>query len=148
MSRTTTFGVAVVLATIAAMPLLAQTPHGQPDPALMAAHLTNGMIPEWLTKAADVMSEADDAFKPTPEARSLGQVLAHVANSDYAGMTEAKARTMVQLGSMPMPTLTVLLIRTHHSSLHYGNVITYLRLRGKVPPSPTSPISQEWSLCE
>ena len=111
MSRMTTFGVAVVLATIVAMPLVAQTPHGQPDPALMAAHLTNGMIPEWLTKAADVMSEADDAFKPTP-------------------------------------ALTVLLIRTHHSSLHYGNVITYLRLRGKVPPSPTSPISQEWSLCE
>ena len=57
MSRTTTFGVAVVPATIVAMPLLAQTPHGQPDPALMAAHLTNGMIPEGLTKAADVMSQ-------------------------------------------------------------------------------------------
>ena len=94
------------------------------------------------------MSEADDAFKPTPESRSFGQVLAHVANGDNAGMMEAKARTMVQVGRMPMPALTELLIRTHHSSLHYGNVITYLRLRGKVPPSSTSPISQEWSLCE
>lgn len=184
MSKTTTFGVAVVLATIVAMPLLAQTPQGPPDPAFMAARLANGMMPEWLTKAADAMSEADYAFKPTPEVRSFGQLLAHVANSDYmfcsiangekqpvrdvektrttkaeiqqalaeafaycngvyAGMTEAKARTMVQLGSMSMPALTVLLIRTHHSSLHYGNVITYMRLRGKVPPSSTSPISQE-----
>ena len=81
MSRTTTFGVAVVLATIVAMPLLAETPHGPPDPALMAAQLTNGMTPEWLTKAADAMSEADDALKPTPEVRSFGQVLAHVARS-------------------------------------------------------------------
>ena len=79
MSKTTTFGVAVVLATFVAMPLLAQTPHGAPDPALMAAQLTNGML----------------------------------------------------------------LIRTHHSSLHDGNVITYMRLRGKVPPSSPSPMSQE-----
>ncbi|HVF59621.1 MAG TPA: hypothetical protein VNJ70_07425 [Thermoanaerobaculia bacterium] len=50
-------------------------------------------------------------------------------------MTEAKAKTMLPFMGKPRPALALLLFRTHHAALHYGNVITYMRLRGKVPPS-------------
>ena len=35
----------------------------------------------------------------------------------------------------PRPALAILMFRTHHGALHYGNVVTYMRLRGKVPPT-------------
>ena len=180
--------VVAVMATITATPLFAQTPTlpATSDPALFTARLSNQTLPVWLMKSAEAMSEADFAFKPTPEVRSFGQVLAHIADRDYwfcsavkgekapvrdiektktskadiqkalseafeycdavyAGMTEDTGRKIVQFGGMPMPALSVLLFRTHHGSLHYGNIVTYMRLRGKVPPSTasTSPISKE-----
>lgn len=51
-----------------------------------------------------------------------------------AAMTDEKARTMVRFGRSRQPAMAVLLFRSLHNSLHYGNVITYMRLRGKVPP--------------
>lgn len=175
-TKTTVFGLVAILAALAAMPLPAQTAPAPSDPGLMAARQAAAMMNPWLTKAADQMSEADYAFKPTPEVRSFGQLLAHVADLNYlfcsaamgaqppvsdieknrttkadiqqavsasfaycdgayADMTDAKARTLVELMGSPMPALAVLIFRTHHLSLHYGNVVTYMRLRGRVPPS-------------
>jgi hypothetical protein len=34
-----------------------------------------------------------------------------------------------------MPKLGVLTINNLHTTLHYGNLITYMRLRNVVPPS-------------
>jgi uncharacterized damage-inducible protein DinB len=52
----------------------------------------------------------------------------------------AKADAMVDFHGRQRPALAVLMFRTNHSLLHYGNVITYMRLRGKVPPSsPVEP---------
>jgi hypothetical protein len=53
----------------------------------------------------------------------------------YAAMTQASARKTVPFMGSSLPALAVLIFRTHHLSLHYGNVVTYMRLRGKVPPS-------------
>ncbi|HVF59611.1 MAG TPA: DinB family protein [Thermoanaerobaculia bacterium] len=176
--KTQTFGIAAVLATLtlAATPLPAQTEPGQPDPLIQSAVDASSYMKGVFTKSAEQMSEEDYAFKPTPEVRSFGQLLAHVADTNYsfcaaakgepqpvsglekskttradiqkavaesftycdgayAGMTDAKARTMVQFGGKPRPALAILLFRTHHAALHYGNVVTYMRLRGKVPPT-------------
>lgn len=179
-----TLGLTFLLATFASAPSVAQAQPPAPDAGLLTARMANGALKSWLTKAAEQMTEADFAFKPTPEARSFGQVLAHVAEQDYefcagamgakapvrdlqktattkaeiqraladafaycdgvyAGMTDAKAQAMVDFHGRPMPAVAVLLFRTHHNSLHYGNVATYMRLRGKVPPSSPSPISGE-----
>ncbi len=177
MDRSTiNIGVALALAVLVAVPASAQTPSASTDPGLMVARMANGQLKGWLKKAADQMSEADYAFKPTAEVRSFGQVIAHVADQDYlfcsaakgekppvrdlektattkadivkaqadafaycdavcAAMTDATTRTAVQLMGRQMPAIAALLFRTHHASLHYGNVVTYMRLRGKVPPS-------------
>ena len=38
-----------------------------------------------------------------------------------------------------MPRLTVLAFHTAHAFEHYGNVVTYMRLKGLVPPSSEPP---------
>lgn len=53
----------------------------------------------------------------------------------YAATSDERARTTIKFMSTPMPVAAVLLFRTHHNSLHDGNIVTYMRLRGKVPPS-------------
>ena len=52
----------------------------------------------------------------------------------YDGMTDAAAVETVNIGIV-MPKLSVLYVNSMHASLHYGNIITYLRLKGITPPS-------------
>lgn len=52
----------------------------------------------------------------------------------YDGMTDAAGVEVVKLGP-GMPKLGVLQVNTLHSTLHYGNLITYMRLKNVVPPS-------------
>lgn len=65
----------------------------------------------------------------------------------YDGMTDARSAEMVNVG-IAMPKLSVLYINSLHATLHYGNIITYLRLKGITPPSsdpayvPTPPRDQ------
>jgi uncharacterized damage-inducible protein DinB len=53
----------------------------------------------------------------------------------YVGITDASAIQMVTLGSQQHPKLGVLEVNIAHNSLHYGNLITYMRLKNIVPPS-------------
>src|SRR3989304_5612646 len=41
------------------------------------------MVKGWLVGSAELMPEANYSFKPTPEVRSFGQLVGHVANSSY-----------------------------------------------------------------
>jgi uncharacterized damage-inducible protein DinB len=50
-------------------------------------------------------------------------------------MTDAAGVEMTKLGTMPMPKLSVLSVTIAHLSEHYGNLVTYLRLKHIVPPS-------------
>ena len=170
-------GLALALTAAVAAPAPAQAP--APPPDIMAATMRMGAthIRTMFTIAADSMSEADYAFKPTPEIRSFGQLLAHVADSNYlfcsnalgepspaeeiekskttraeirqalaesqaycdrafAAMSDEKAaRTVRPFRSTQLPALAVLNFRNYHALLHWGNAITYMRLRGKVPPT-------------
>lgn len=122
------------------------------------------------------LTTADYAFKPTPEVRSLGQILGHVADSNfqicgaasgmkppmshvektrtskadlvdavkqsfafcdevYASMSDAKGAEMVSFFGAQRSRLTVLDFNTGHDFEHYGNLVTYMRLKGMVPPS-------------
>ena len=57
----------------------------------------------------------------------------------YNSMTDASATQMVKfsspLGPVPMPKLSVMTINMGHNQLHYGNLVTYMRLKNIVPPS-------------
>jgi uncharacterized damage-inducible protein DinB len=133
------------------------------------------MVKDWTTKAADQVSEADYAFKPTPEVRSFGQLIGHVANANYmfcstalgeqspAGqnfeqvtskaqlvqglrasftycdrayaMTDMKAAEPLTVFGREATRLYALEFNMGHDFEHYGNIVTYMRLKGLVPPS-------------
>lgn len=52
----------------------------------------------------------------------------------YDAMTDASGVEILPMGG-GMPKLGVLTVNNLHTSLHYGNLITYLRMKGVVPPS-------------
>lgn len=141
------------------------------------AHLQNILL-----RSAEKVPEPDYAFKPTPEVRSFGQIIGHIADAQYLfcskalgennpapkieetktskadliaalkeafaycdkaydGMTDASGAEMVQLFGNPAPKLGVLEINNMHDMEHYGNLVTYMRLKNIVPPS-SEPQSQ------
>ena len=168
---------ALVLAATFASPLLGQAPAKQPDFMVATMEMGAKHIRSMFAIAADSMAEADFAFKPTGDVRSFGQLLAHVAASNYlfcssalgepapaaniektkttrsdirqaltesmdycdrafASMHDAtKANTPRPFRQAQFPALAILNFRNYHALLHWGNAITYMRLRGKVPPS-------------
>jgi uncharacterized damage-inducible protein DinB len=57
-------------------------------------------------------------------------------NKTFDGMTDATGSQIVKLfGTMNLARLTVLSLNTAHTDEHYGNMVTYLRLKGIVPPT-------------
>jgi uncharacterized damage-inducible protein DinB len=127
--------------------------------------------------AAQKMPEENYSFKPTPEVRSFGQLVGHVADASFSfcsqaigeanppvkdiektkkskadlvvalkdgvaycnkafdSMTDAKGSEMVKLFNFNLAKSTVFSINTAHTDEHYGNMVTYLRLKGIVPPT-------------
>lgn len=56
----------------------------------------------------------------------------------YAATIDANVNALVALaGPVPKQTArgSVLLFNTTHNNEHYGNIVVYLRLKGRVPPS-------------
>ena len=133
--------------------------------------------------AAQKMPEENYSFKPTPDVRSFGQLVGHVADANYAfcsmaagetspvkgieksktskadlvaaikdavaycnktfdGMTDAKGSQMTKFMNFNLAKLTLLSLNTAHSDEHYGNMVTYLRLKGIVPPTSENPPPQ------
>ena len=68
-------------------------------------------------------------------------------DGQYAAMTDAAGTPIVRFDAggegarvpIQMPRLTVLAFHTAHAFEHYGNVVTYMRLKGIVPPSSEPP---------
>jgi len=176
-----------LLATLSAVPVavLAQAPASapvQPSPSAPANPISVSqnkmytMLSGVVIAAAEKMPEENYPFKPTPEVRSFGQLVGHLADSQYffcssaagetapvsgieksktskadlvaalkdavaycsktfAGMTDAKGSEMTKLMGIDFAKLTVLSANTAHDYEHYGNMVTYMRLKGIVPPT-------------
>ena len=147
------------------------------DSMIAAIKAQHDMIKSNLVKSAAKVSEADYAFKPTPEVRSFGELVGHVANANYmicaaamgekspsasnvektvtgkaarekaladavaycdaamAKLTAATAGEEVKFFTGPTPRLGVFAFNNVHNMEHYGNMVTYMRLKGIVPPS-------------
>ena len=62
----------------------------------------------------------------------------------YDGMTDASGTETVKLFGMDMPKFGVLNINNAHDMEHYGNLVTYMRLKNIVPPtSEQAPPAQQ-----
>jgi len=129
-----------------------------------------------VVSAAQKMPEEDYSFKPTPEVRTFGQLVGHVADANYMfcslasgepnpaknvektktskadlvaavkdavaycnkafdGMTDAKGSELGKFRGFDMAKLTLFSLNTAHTDEHYGNMVTYMRLKGLVPPT-------------
>jgi uncharacterized damage-inducible protein DinB len=125
--------------------------------------------------SAEKMSEENYSFKPSPDVRSFGQLLGHIADAQYlfcggvkgerkqmgveksttakadmikalneafaycddvyGSMTDAQGAEVVKFFNRDRPKLGVLGFNNAHTWEHYGNLVTYLRIKGIVPPS-------------
>jgi uncharacterized damage-inducible protein DinB len=133
-----------------------------------------------IKESAELMPEEHYAFKPTPDVRSFGEIVAHVAGASYVFCASAKgektpfaedafektAKTKAQIlkattdaimycdgafaaltdtnaaakvpaafGTGETTRVNSLLGQIGHDNEHYGNLVTYFRLKGLVPPS-------------
>lgn len=147
------------------------------DPMAAAIKGQGNMIKGNLIKSAAKVPESEYAFKPTPEVRSFGQLVGHVANANYmicamalgeknpaptdfektvtgkaalekgladsiaycegalAKLTPTSSLEEVKFFMGPTPRLGVFAFNNAHNMEHYGNMVTYMRLKGIVPPS-------------
>jgi uncharacterized damage-inducible protein DinB len=53
----------------------------------------------------------------------------------HAGMTDTAGAAMIKTFVGETAKLSFLEFNTHHDFEHYGNIVTYMRLKGLVPPS-------------
>jgi uncharacterized damage-inducible protein DinB len=134
------------------------------------------MLSGMVVAAAEKMPEENYSYRPTPDVRSFGQLVGHLADSQYyfcglaagetksppsaekgktgkaeliaalreaaaycsktyAGMTDSKGGEMVKLMNTDFARLAVLAGNTAHDYEHYGNMATYMRMKGIVPPT-------------
>lgn len=162
-----------VLILLAVAPILAQD---AADPLSAGQKMLHSMVKDYIVRAAEKMPEADYSFKPTPEVKSFGQILGHIADTQYLfaapilgeqapskevektkttkaelvqalkdafaysdkaydGLKDAQAGEMVKFFGRDRAKLTLLSFNTAHDNEHYGNLVTYLRIKGIVPPS-------------
>jgi uncharacterized damage-inducible protein DinB len=57
------------------------------------------------------------------------------ADKAYEAMTDDQAAQMVKFYGRDQAKLTVLAFNNAHNDEHYGNIVTYLRIKGLIPPS-------------
>ncbi len=53
----------------------------------------------------------------------------------YEGMTDARALEMIDMWKAKRPVIHALTFNVVHNYEHYGNLVTYMRIKGLVPPS-------------
>lgn len=56
-------------------------------------------------------------------------------DSVFDGFTDATAVQMIKVGQSGRTRLRMLWANTIHNNSHYGNLVTYMRIKGLVPPS-------------
>ena len=162
-----------VLAISCTAALLAQGPDWK-SLSGTARTIQNGVKGNVL-KSADKMSDEQYSFKPTPDIRSFGQLIGHLADANNTfcsaslgipnpapgieksktskadlvaalqaamalcdkayDINDEKATEMVKFRNQERSRLSLLQFNSFHSNLHYGNLVTYMRLKGVTPPS-------------
>jgi uncharacterized damage-inducible protein DinB len=154
-----------VSTALAALTLVASAAGAQaapPDPNNPRTILHGGLreVGTWVEKSAEMVPADKYTYKPVATIRTFGQLVAHVADgmnwycANAAG-TKTEWSDAIEKGPTDKATVTAALKKAHanchsvtntgqlkelmqnvgHTNLHYGNIITYLRMMGMTPPS-------------
>lgn len=100
------------------------------------AHVADGQY-EFCGAAAgeSVSKNIEKTLKTKAEiAPALKEAFAY-CDAAYAKMTDASAAEMVSFFNMKITKLGAMDFNIAHTMEHYGNLVTYMRLKGIVPPS-------------
>ena len=163
-------GMMITATTLSAQPAGAVAPHV----AILKTQAET--IRALVLRTAEKVPENLYEFKPTPEVRSLGALLGHIADGNnllcgvaatgkanvdqsnekkttradlvaglkasyaacdkvFAETTDANATTAVDFFGQKQTRLGMLAFNNSHMWEHYGNLVTYMRLKNIVPPS-------------
>jgi uncharacterized damage-inducible protein DinB len=136
-------------------------PEKTPD---ISTEMRNGFneVNGWVTKAAEMVPADKYAYRPADTVRTFGQLVAHITDSyNYfcanAAGPKVEWSDAIEKGATDKDTLLPklkeavgrcnaayssgngqlrpLFANVGHTSLHYGNIITYMRMMGLKPPS-------------
>ena len=94
-----------------------------------------------------VIGEKNPALKIEQTKTSKADLIAALKESfaycdkAYGAMTDATAPESVKFFGGDMPKYSVLSMNIAHTAEHYGNIVTYLRMKNLVPPSSEPPAS-------
>lgn len=132
--------------------------------AEMGAEVRKGFeeVNDWVTKAAEMVPAEKYSYRPVDSVRTFGELIGHITDSyNYfcahgAGnkvqwsdpaekgktdketllpkLKEAAGKCSAAYGANNAQ-LKPLFVNVGHTNLHYGNIITYLRMMGMKPPS-------------
>jgi hypothetical protein len=129
--------------------------------AATAAKAGFAEVSAWVTKAAELVPANKYSYRPAPTVRTYGQIIGHIADAYgyYCGRaTNPQTQWSDAIAKGPTDKATLgpklkqaldacnaaysangdigqLMANVAHTSLHYGNLVTYIRMLGMVPPS-------------
>jgi uncharacterized damage-inducible protein DinB len=174
--RCLTLGVVLSTFVSAAHAQPAKGPDAATNPLSAAIYSQYVPLKGYIVKSADEMPDASYSFKPAPTVRSYGQLIGHLADSQYEFCAAAKGEkspreniektvttkadlikalndaftycdglyATLQDSKLPekvaffggqQARLYIVTLNVAHNDEHYGNIVTYLRIKGLVPPS-------------
>ena len=148
----------VLGALLAAGPVAGQQVENDPVAALRRSFIE---VSTWASRAADMVPSEKYSFRPVETVRTFGQLIGHLADSFNYYCAQAAGRNvewsdaiekgvtdkaeLVQRLKQAYDTCTpvyssggsfrALVDNANHTSLHYGNIVTYMRIMGLTPPS-------------
>jgi hypothetical protein len=135
-------------------------PQNPADPARAAVQRTFTEVSGWVARAAAMVPPERYSYRPTQTVRTFGDLVGHVADAYTYYCTRAGGRDVewsdaIEKGTKDKAALAAklktaqdlcvaaqargqlgaLVDNVAHTNLHYGNIITYMRMMGLTPPS-------------
>lgn len=174
--KTLAYQGALLAAIATSFAVCAQAADPVPNPLIASSKGFYEQAKSNILRSAEKMPEENFSFQPSPDVRTFGQLLGHVADAQYlfcgivadgkptskgieksahtraelvaalkesfafcdavyAKMTDADATTLVAFFGRQATKLSLLDFNISHTFEHYGNMVTYMRIKGVVPPS-------------
>jgi len=121
-----------------------------PNPLTKTISIFRSNMQDKIMKSADTMPESKFSYRPTKDVRSFAEIVIHVADISYYLCSNAKGEAppapatgksskteiMAYLNESAdfwghkTNKMFILTQLPSHDALHYGNLVTYLRLNG------------------
>ena len=151
---------------------------GEADPQVTSFKTLFELVKGYVTKSAEKVPDEVYSFQPTPDVRTFGRLVAHIADGNYllcskvrgekspvemmsiektkttradiqkalaesyaycdgaiAALTSASTADKADFFGMEQTKLSMLGFNLAHNYEHYGNLVTYMRIKNIVPPS-------------